>query len=252
MLSLPVETIIFDLDGTLRHNIPSADDMQFRFARELGAGVPDDLQLLGARWAHYYWAQSVELMEDLQKFGDANDDFWVNYSLRYLLSLTVPEERAAELASQLSRLMDADFNPENQVAPDVPETLQCLKESGFTVGLVSNRSNPCQEECEQLGLLSYFEFAYVAAEVEAWKPDPRIFDRALEITGTSPERTIYVGDNFYADIIGAQNAGLQPVLLDHAGIFPDAECAVISSVGELVELLGVDGRERGKQVKVAR
>ena len=35
-------------------------------------------------------------------------------------------------------------------------------------------------------------------------PTPRIFDRALEITGSSPERIIYVGDNYYADIMGAR------------------------------------------------
>jgi putative hydrolase of the HAD superfamily len=134
--------------------------------------------------------------------------------------------------------MEAGFNPENHVYPCIPETLQRLKETNYNLGLVSNRSNPCQEECEKLGLLQYFDFAYVAAEVDAWKPDPRIFHRALEITGTPPGRTIYVGDNFYADIIGAQNAGLQPVLLDSTGVFPDAGCTVIASVGELIELLG--------------
>jgi putative hydrolase of the HAD superfamily len=242
MLSLPIETIIFDLDGTLRHNVPSADDVQFGFAKDLGVGVSDDLKLLGARWAHYYWAQSVEMVEDFQKFGDLSEDFWVNYSYRYLLSLTMPEERAADLAPELFRMMEAGFNPENQVAPEVPETLQSLKEANYNLGLVSNRSTPCQEECEQLGLLQYFDFAYVAAEVDAWKPDPRIFDRALELTGSDPERVIYVGDNYYADIMGSQNAGLQPVLIDQDGVFPDAECTVIKSVGDLMRLLGMNDR----------
>ena len=40
MLNLPVETIIFDLDGTLRHSVPSADETQFTLANQLGAGVP--------------------------------------------------------------------------------------------------------------------------------------------------------------------------------------------------------------------
>jgi HAD superfamily hydrolase (TIGR01509 family) len=237
MLSLPVELVIFDLDGTLRHNVPSADDTQFRFANQLGANVPVGLQLLGARWAHAYWAQSQELLDDLRKFGTADENFWTHYSYRYLLALTVPAERAADLAPGLSQLMEVDFDPVNYVAPDVPATLKALKEAGLVVGLVSNRSRACHEECAELGLLEYFDFAYVAAEVEAWKPDPRIFDRALELSHTLPERTIYVGDNYYADIIGAHNAGLQPVLFDPNGIFPDAECEVICSVGELVEMV---------------
>jgi putative hydrolase of the HAD superfamily len=245
MLSLPVETVIFDLDGTLRHNVPSADDTQFQIANQLGANVPVGLQLLGARWAHAYWAQSPELVEDLRKFGEPDENFWVHYSFRYLLALTVPTERAMELAPILSQRMEAEFTPMNYVAPDVAPTLKSLKKAGFSVGLVSNRSLPCHEECEQLGLLEYFDFAYVAAEVEAWKPDPRIFDRALELSGTSPERAIYVGDNYYADIIGAHNAGLQPVLFDRDCVFPDADCAVIKSVGELLGLLGINGKPAG-------
>jgi HAD superfamily hydrolase (TIGR01549 family) len=237
MLSLPIETIIFDLDGTLRHSIPSADDTQFRIASQLGAVTDPNLQKLGARWAHYYWAQSTELLADMDRFGDHDGEFWINYGYRYLRSLTVPKELAVELAPRSVALMEAEYNPENHVYPCVPETLGTLKEAGFTLGLVSNRSNPCQEECEELGLLGYFEFAYVAAEVDAWKPDPRIFDQALELTASAPERTVYVGDNYYADILGAQKAGLQPILLDEKGVFPDVECVVIERLEELVELM---------------
>jgi HAD superfamily hydrolase (TIGR01549 family) len=237
MLSLPINAIIFDLDGTLRHNIPSADDTQFYFANQLGASVPGDLQILGARWAHYYWAQSFELLRDIEEYGDKDGDFWVNYSYRYLLSLTVPEERANHLAPLLAAQMELQYTPENYVFPETPNILQTLKSAGFTLGLVSNRSNPCHEECETLGLLQYFDFAYVAAEVDAWKPDPRIFDRALKMTHASPERIIYIGDNYYADIMGARKAGLQPVLLDEKGIFPEAECPVISKLGELVGMV---------------
>ena len=237
MLSHPVETIIFDLDGTLRHSVPSADDIQFRIASQLGAVDDPELQKLGARWAHYYWAQSTELAEDMERFGDRDEEFWLQYGYRYLRSLTVPEEQAVELAPRSMARMEAEYDPENRVYPCVPKTLGVLKEAGFTLGLVSNRSNPCQEECEELGLLGYFDFAYVAAEVYAWKPNPRIFDRALEITGSSPERIIYVGDNYYADIMGAENAGLQPVLLDEKGVFPDADCTVIGRLGDLVDML---------------
>ena len=234
MLTHPIETIIFDLDGTLRHSVPSADDAQFRFAEQIGAGVDPAQQHLGARWAHYYWAQSTELLADVKKYEKWGDDFWINYLYRYLISLTVPVERATDLAPGLAALMQGHYTPDNRVYPCVPETLQNLRDAGYTVGLVSNRSQPCHEECEELGLLQYFDFAYVAAEVKAWKPNPRIFDRALELTGSSPEQIIYVGDNYYADIMGAKNAGLQAALLDEHGVFPEAECVVISRLDELV------------------
>ena len=55
---------------------------------------------------------------------------------------------------------------------------------------------------------------------------------------SQPDQTIYVGDNYFADILGAANAGLRPVLLDPDGLFPEAACPVISSLGELLGVLG--------------
>lgn len=238
MLNRPIETIIFDLDGTLRHNVPSADDTQYKFALELGVVDRPGRQNEGARWAHYYWAQSPELREDIEKYGnDLPDEFWAWYSFRYLKALSVSEERASDLAFPLFQAMKDRFNPESRVVPDAFETLETLKDSGYSIGLVSNRSRPANEELEELGLLPYLDFAYVAVEVDAWKPDPRIFNRALEFTGSLPRRTIYVGDNYFADIAGAKSAGIQPVLFDSDGVFPDADCTVIKSLGELVEIL---------------
>jgi len=237
MLSFPIETILFDLDGTLRHSVPSAADTQFEIASQLGVVDDPGLQILGARWTHYYWAQSMELSQDMVQFGELDGEFWLRYGYRYLRSLNVPEERARALAPRLVVRMEAEYEPENRVYPCAHETLGTLQEAGFTLGLVSNRSNPCQEECEELGLLGYFDFAYVASEVDAWKPDPRIFDRALELSASAPERVLYIGDNYYADIVGAQKAGLQPVLLDEKGVFPEAACAVIERLEDLLGLV---------------
>jgi HAD superfamily hydrolase (TIGR01549 family) len=233
----PIKTIIFDLDGTLRHNIPSADDFQYKYAQQLGVNESPGKQLKGARWAHFYWAQSSDFYADIEQFGGMNDGFWNNYAYRYLLSLTVPVKQAVDLAPKLFEHMQMAFNPIDHVYPCVPETLQAVKDAGYFLGLVSNRSTPCQEQCEALGLLRYFDFAYVAAEVDAWKPDPRIFDRALEISDALPEETLYIGDNYYADILGAKNAGIQPVLLDPKSIFPEANCTVIRTIRDLGAML---------------
>jgi HAD superfamily hydrolase (TIGR01549 family) len=237
MLVHPIDTIIFDLDGTLRHNLPSADDVQYEFVLQYGVQNGHGRQRLGARWAHSYWAQSGEFFTDIEKFGEMEDGFWERYAYRYLLALELPEPEAADLAPRLHQHMKDSYDPQNHVYSCVPETLQALKQAGFTLGMVSNRSNPCQEECQQLGLLGYFDFVYVAAEVGAWKPDPRIFDRALELSSSLPERVVYVGDNYYADIIGARAAGLQPVLLDPRGLFPEASDLKIHTIREFGDLL---------------
>jgi len=238
------ETVIFDLDGTLRHNVPSADEIQFNFAVDLGAANSRECRRKGARWAHYYWAQSDELLQDIEKYGRLERSFWDNYATRYILALGTSQEGAAELGPKLAQLMEDGFSPQSQVYPEDFDTLDVLRDAGYTVGLVSNRSSSCHEECQELGLLPYLDFAYVAADVGAWKPDPAIFDRAIQETGSPPERIIYIGDNYYADIIGAKNAGLTPVLLDPEGVFPNAECTVIRSMGELREMLAPRGGDQ--------
>jgi predicted HAD superfamily phosphohydrolase YqeG len=46
--------------------------------------------------------------------------------------------------------------------------------------------------------------------------------------GTSAHETMYIGDNYYADIVGSHRAGLTPVLYDPITLFPDVECDVIN------------------------
>ncbi len=238
-----IETILFDLDGTLRHNTPSAEKTLTRIALELGARIPAERGLQAARWAHYYWAQSNELLADIQRFDKFEPEFWVNYAYRYLLALGAPETQAADLAPALASRMETEYTPESTVHAEDLEILAELRRRGFTLGLVSNRTRPFDEEIQELGLKPYFDFAYVAGEVNAWKPDPAIFERAFALTNTPPEHHLYIGDNYYADIIGARAAGMQPVLLDPRNLFPEANCPVIHQLEELVSLIPPQGKK---------
>jgi putative hydrolase of the HAD superfamily len=234
--------LLFDLDGTLRHNQPSAEHTFFDFAARLGA--PDSLEkrLRAMRWSHEYWAQSAVLMKDLETYQGQEDLFWVNYSRRHLVSFDCTEELAEQMAPKLARLMKEEYRPQDIVPAEVIETLQCLKAAGYRLGIISNRTKPYLEQLQTLKLHGFFECAIAAGEVSAWKPDPEIFYHAVRQLGIPSERCLYVGDNYYADVIGAQRAGLRPVLLDPEGVFPDAGCDVIHRFDELKNLLDAGSR----------
>lgn len=51
----------------------------------------------------------------------------------------------------------------------------------------------------------------------AYKPDTRIFKKALEVSGCLPEEVIHIGDSLRSDALGAQKAGIKPLLLDRYG-----------------------------------
>lgn len=231
-----IRAILFDLDGTLRQNRPASVQVFLDCAVRLGAEDSEERRLRATRWTHYYWAQSPELLADQQSFAD-EDLFWTNYASRHLLAFDCRQELAVQLAPQIHQYMKAEYKPEDSLMEEVPQTLQVLKAAGFRLGVLSNRTYPCLDYLETLGLQSYFDLALVAGEVACWKPEPDIFRHALDRLGLSSEQALYVGDNYYADIVGSQRAGLHPVLIDPEGIFPDAECPVIRKMGELPRIL---------------
>jgi HAD superfamily hydrolase (TIGR01509 family) len=232
-----IDTILFDLDGTLRHNRPSSEHTFFDFAARLGVADSLEKRRIALRWSHEYWAQSVVLMEDLETYKGQEDLFWINYSRRHLISFDCPEDLAMQLAPEMAHLMKEEHSPQDYVPPEVPETLLALKEAGFRLGVVSNRTKSYVEQLKTLNLFDYFDCTIAAGEISAWKPEPEIFFHAARQLGVQPEGCLYVGDNYYADVIGAQRAGLTPVLLDPEGVFPDPGCEVICALEELTRIL---------------
>ncbi|MEN8173798.1 MAG: HAD family hydrolase, partial [Chloroflexota bacterium] len=227
-----IRAIVFDLDGTLRINNPGINQTFFKFAEELGLPSTLSQQRSAAQWAHYYWAQSDTLASDLEAMGRDDERFWSNYVKRNLVALGCPEQLVDALAPQMREKMK-NQHFDSCLFPDVPGTLENLRDAGYTIGLVSNRRTPIVEELEELGLTPYLDFSYVAGEVDIWKPNPEIFDRAKKETGFSSEEMVYIGDNYYADVVGAQRAGITPILIDPEHVFPDADCVVIRSIGEI-------------------
>jgi HAD superfamily hydrolase (TIGR01549 family) len=231
-----IKAILFDLDGTLRHSIPQGTDIFIDHARSLGLNISEQDAITGLRWEHYYWASSPELDDDLKIHDSNTPEFWTNYNKRQLTAFGINPANAQELAPVLSKFMRENYKHESTVHEDVFRALTHFKETGYRLGVVSNRETPFTEELDQLKLSHYFEFALAGGEVNSYKPDREIFDAALGKVGMQASETMYVGDNFFADVIGSHRAGLVPVLYDPRGLFPEAQCAVIRSFDELIQL----------------
>jgi FMN phosphatase YigB (HAD superfamily) len=75
-------------------------------------------------------------------------------------------------------------------------------------------------------------------EVGAPKPDPRIYQVALERLGAEAAQTVMVGDNWTADVVGALAVGIRPVWLNRIGAArPLSHVAEITSLEPLAEVL---------------
>jgi HAD superfamily hydrolase (TIGR01549 family) len=227
-----IKAVFFDLDGTLRHNLPSGGEFFTDYAIQLGLKATPDDRLRAMRWEHFYWANSAELKADRLAHPD-DKDFWHLYAVRQLTALGASNADAELLAPQVNAYMLEAYKPKSIVPEDVMRVLPVLQQGGYVLAVISNREKPYHEEIQTLGLAPFFELALAGGEVSMWKPEPHIFVHACERLNVVPTEAAYVGDNYFADVIGSRRAGLRPVLYDPRGLFPDAGCATIASFDEL-------------------
>ncbi len=233
------QAVFFDLDGTLRHSLPSGADVFTDYAITLGLQVDMEARLRAARWEHLYWASSVDLRDDLLAHSGDTENFWIEYSRRRLVALGASPEKAVEFASSVSKHMGEFYKPESVIPEDVRRTLPQLKQAGYILGVISNRDKPFQDLLHEHGIGEFFDFSLAAGEVNTFKPDPGVFEHALRRVNLSARDAVYVGDNYYAEVVGARRAGLRPILYDPHGIFPDPDCTAIKSFDELSSVIKV-------------
>lgn len=110
------------------------------------------------------------------------------------------------------------------VLPGVREALEMLRGAGLRLVVVSNSDGTVERSLELQGMRSYFHAVVDSHIVGFEKPDPRIFDRALELSRSDPETTLHVGDLYGVDVLGARRAGIHAVLLDPYGDWSGVDC----------------------------
>ena len=232
-----IKAVFFDLDGTLRHSIPSGSDVFNEYAASLGLFYTEEDRVRAMRWEHQYWASSTDLRDDLLAHSADTENFWIEYSRRRLLALGASPEWAGTVAARASAHMGEMYKPDSIVPADVRRTLPLLREAGYLLAVISNRDQPFRALLDAHGLSEFFPYSLAGGEVDIYKPEPGIFEHALKQLNVSAPETVYVGDNYYADIVGARRAGLEAVLYDPSHIFPEADCVTIRSFDELLPVI---------------
>jgi putative hydrolase of the HAD superfamily len=121
---------------------------------------------------------------------------------------------------------------------DTIPTLQKLRRD-YRLALVSNFDHPpyVRALLPRYGLDRLLEPIIISGEIRIDKPDPRIFQKALQSLGCRAEEAIFVGDSLQSDIAGARAVGCRPVLIDIGGQHPGYAGERIRALSELSSLL---------------
>jgi HAD superfamily hydrolase (TIGR01509 family) len=97
---------------------------------------------------------------------------------------------------------------------DSIEILKYLKNKNYIIGIISNSPPTKQNQLKDLEIDSYVDSALFSFECGYRKPSKEIYDIFLKRFSILPTETLMIGDSLKNDVVGAQSAGLDAILLD--------------------------------------
>ncbi|MEE9378425.1 MAG: HAD family hydrolase [Candidatus Lokiarchaeia archaeon] len=147
---------------------------------------------------------------------------------------------------QLAELYHSCEEDEWEPFENTRETLETLTEKNIKIALISNHPNhqTIENMLKKHNLAKFFNYIMTSAKYGKRKPDPNIFLHTLEKMGLKNhvDSIIMCGDE-YADIIGAQRANIQSILLERKYKFPfekeinTPNLRKISNISEILDLI---------------
>lgn len=230
-----VSAVFFDAGETLVHPHPSFPELFATILRREGHDV--DAETIRERIHVVYdrFRSAAEENELWTTSPERSRRFWHDVYTIFLRELNVAGGNG---------LVDTVYREFTDMAnyvlfDDVPPMLERLRSAELTLGVVSNFEEWLERLLERLGVRSYFDVRVISGIEGLEKPDPRIFELALERAGVRAVDAAYVGDNPEFDVDPALALGMFPVLIDRRDRFPEAPGTRITSMDELPAALGL-------------
>jgi putative hydrolase of the HAD superfamily len=218
------KAIFFDVGNTLL--FPNREKMLFALH---GRGVfpsEDLLQETERRTKHGF--------DSLLESSSAIDHgFWQIYYTYLLQALNLSDESLrADLVARTR--ISANWC---DIRPGTREALVRLAES-YRLAVISNADGKIADVLERCGIGDCFETITDSGIVGKEKPHPAIFEAALRSLGVPAQESLYTGDVFSVDYVGATRVGMQAVLFDVVGAYKDKGLPRVESLAELETMLG--------------
>ena len=163
--------------------------------------------------------------------GRVDHGFWWIFHSYLLEGLGEPASGRDGLLQQLVENTQASANWD-QILPDTRAAIDRLREK-FRVAVISNADGKIERVLNHCGIADCFESITDSGIVGFEKPHPEIFEAALRTMKVRADESLYVGDLYSVDYIGAINAGMQALLFDLAGAYRDRHEPRVASVQQL-------------------
>jgi len=182
-----------------------------------------------------YLAHNEKLWERYRNGYIKQEELRVKRMWLALLDFKIADEL---LAKELS-MQFLDLLPTRTILfPHAIEILEYLVKKNYELHLITNGFEKTQHsKLKYSGLDKYFKEVITSEGSSSLKPNKEIFDFAFKKTGAKPHESIMLGDSIDVDILGAMNAGIDQVFINHLNIdIAIKPTYVVRSLRELEEI----------------
>lgn len=229
----PLDAVLLDVGGVF--HLPDHDRIVAAMSRAEVDVDPANLDR-----AHYAGVRG------LTDFREGDRNIWLAYIREYAKALGADDRVDAVAAVLLNEFTTSGVW--TRIIPGSPAALRAIAATGVKLAIVSNADGSVEAQLAADGICQMgsgpgveMDAILDSSVVGVAKPDPRIFEIALErLGGVAPARAIHVGDTPAADAAGALAAGITPVLIDPFDDHADFDGLRVSSLTAVAELITRD------------
>lgn len=160
--------------------------------------------------------------------GKVDHGFWRTFHTYLLKELNALDDSVRDA------LVENTQNSANwdQILPGTRAALERIRRD-HAIAVISNADGRIEAVLRRCGIADCFASITDSGVVGHEKPHPEIFAAALREMKAAPAESLYVGDVYSVDYIGARNAGMEAVLFDVAGAYRERELPRVESLSDL-------------------
>jgi putative hydrolase of the HAD superfamily len=215
----PLQAIFFDVGNTLL----------FPDRAHILAGLHQRNLIPTLEQWHAIERKTKKEFDDIMRHdGKSDHSFWYLFYSHLLDELGVHDDALHDGMVNATRV-SANWC---DIRPGTREILQRLGES-YPLAVISNADGKIADVLTRCGIADCFRTITDSGLVGYEKPHPAIFEAALQGMDAAPEQSLYVGDVYSVDYLGATRAGMQAILFDVSRAYRESGLPRVESLEEL-------------------